>query len=470
MQNEGIDVIFIDITGQSTFDSISEEAMIVIGGSLNSNDSKENFRKWVSSRTSVTLIVFVKCDTWFEATNGNLEEINNLQSLSSVVKYILTSTYRLFDIKKYKQHEIGNLHVSDGASHELLRKLTPNLKQEERVKIANLTGNHPLALEIVGTLMIFPESPIPQGLIEDLKSKQIVTLHDPQLSPEERIRVCFEVVMHFTFPNLKILAQNLSHFPASFDEQSALEIVFGLSPEEASQSSKRKEYYVSQLRALHQLSILKYHRKTKRYTFVHNIVRECFLYEDRFSENMLFLSRFQLHYSQRLFDVSHLSEGNKAKALNDDMHNFQYMFTIFSTSNCTSYCNTTLIAMQKTFEAIMHYPLRLIFHADIYNLTKCMMSFFDQFVNTSCSDTVNTGYYMTYVKIVIAVSKQEEDACEVLLLRVESFEKAKDLLAYDESYHDFTHRIHKCLLGLDPNHGTINPTQVGSPFHFFVVT
>ena len=469
MRHEEVDVVFVDVDGQSTFAGISKEVMKVIDVSFN---SKESLKKWVSSRTSFTILVLVKCDKWLEANNGNLTELKNLQNQSQVVKYLLTSRYRVFDIKKFKQHELGNL--SDHAAHELLGKLTThstvNLTQEDKVEIANLTGNHPLALEIVSGIFNLPKPPQPEVLIEDLGTELIETLNDRELSTEEMIHVCVRVAIHY-FPNLQILAQNLSHYPGSFDEQSALEIVFDFSPEEISRPSQRKSDCVSKLRALHQLSVVEYSRQTKRYVFFHFLIRDCFLYEDRYSENILFPTRFQLHYSQRLLDVSHSPEDNRAKALDDDKHNFQHIFQLFSTSNCTFYYTTTLRAMHKTFEAIMYDPLQLKIETDVRNLTKCMMWFFDHCLNTSCSDTVNTlSFYVMYINIIVAVSKREEDghaACEVLLLRAETFEQTKDLLAQDESYRDFTSRQDECLMEFHPKYDNISittpsPDQVGS--------
>ena len=442
--------------------SVSKQAMKVIDGSKMFSDYKESLMKWVSSRTSLTVLAFIKCDKWLEANNGNLEEIKNLQNQSPVVKYILTSRYRVIDITKFKLYEIGNL--SDHSAHELLGKLTANstinLTQEHTVEIATLTGNHPLALEIVGALLNLPKPPQPEVLIEDLKTKLIETLQDHELSREEKLCVCIKVAIdftNFTFPNLQILAQNLSHYPASFDERSVLESVFNLS-QKPHQSSERKDIYVSQLKALEKQSFLEYSEPTKRYMFFHSMVRECFLHYDRHSITMLFPSRFQLHYSQRLLDVSQ-------EEVDEDI-NFQHMFQLFSTSNCTFYYNTTLSAMQKTFEAIMSKPLQQKFHSDIHNLTKCMMWFFDHCLSTACSDTVNTSFfYVMYVKIVVAVSEQEKDehvSCEVLNLRAEIFEQAKELLTHDhdESYHDFTSHQRTCVKSLRPKYENITTTKV----------
>ena len=462
LENEGIDVFVIEIYGLSTFESVSKQAMKVIDGSKVFSDYKESLIKWVSSRTSQTVLAFIKCDKWLEANNGNLEEIKNLQNQSPFVKYILTSRYRVIDINKFKLYEIGNL--SDHSAHELLGKLTANstisLTQEHMVEIANLTGNHPLALEIVGALFNMPEPPLPKVLIEDLKTKLIETLQDHELSTEERLRVCIKVAIDFTFPNLQILAQNLSHYPASFDERSVLEIVFNLS--QKPHQSRRKDTCVSQLKALEKQSFLEYSEPTKRYVFFHSMVKECFLHYDRHSINILFPSRFQLHYSQRLLDVSHSHE-----EVDEDIHNFQHMFQLFSTSNCTFYYNTTLSAMQKTFEAIMNKPLQQKFHSDIHNLTKCMMCFFDHCLNTACSHTVNTSFfYVMYVKIVIAVSEQEKEehaSCEVLNLRAGIFEQARELLTHDhdESYSDFTSHQRTCVKSLQPKYENITTTKVG---------
>ena len=451
LESEGIDVFVIEIDGLSTFESVSKQAMKVIDESKVFSDYRESLINWVSSRTSLTVLVFIKCDKWLEANNGNLEEIKNLQNRSTAVKYILTSRYRVIDINKFQLYKIGNL--SDHAAHELLGKLTANstmkLTQEHKVEIANLTGNHPLALEIVSALFNLPEPPLPEVLIEDLKTKLIETLQDHELSNEERLCVCIKVSIdftNFTFPNLQILAQNLSHYPASFDERSVLEIVFNFSPMEVHQSSERKDICESQLEALEKQLFLKYYysEPTKRYMFFHSMVKECFLHYDRHSINILFPSRFQQHYSQRLLDVSHSQE------VEEDIHNFQHMFQLFSTSNCTFYYNTTLTAMQKTFEALTSNWLQQKFHSDIYNLTKCMMWFFDYCLNASCFDTVNAAtFYAIYVKVVVAVSQQEEDrhaSCEVLHLRAEIFEQAKELLTHEESYMDFTNRRDKCLM------------------------
>ena len=468
MRCEGVDVVFVDINGQSTFDSISKEVMKVIDVSFNSNDSKKSLKKWVRNRISLTVLVLVKCDEWLEANNSNLTELKNLQNQSQVVKYILTSRYRVFDIKKFKLHKLG--YLSDHAAHELLGKLTThstvNLTQEDKVEIANLTGNHPLALEIVSAIFNLPEPPQPEDLIEDLKTE---TLQDHELSNEERLCVCIKIAIdftNFTFPNLQILAQNLSHYPASFDERSVLEIVFNLS-QKAYQSSERKNICVSQLKALEKQSFLKYSEPTKRYMFFHSMVKDCFLHFDRHSINILFPSRFQQHYSQRLLDVSHSHE-----EVDEDIHNFQHMFQMFSTSNCTFYYTTTLTAMQKTFEAITSKPLQQKFRSNIHNLTKCMMWFYDHCLNTTCSDTVNTSsFYVMYVKIVIAVSQQEKNkhaACEVLHLRAEIFEQAKELLTHDHSYHDFTSHQHKCVKRLRPKYDNITTTKVGLVYALFL--
>ena len=349
MQNEGVYVVFIDVYGQYTFDDVSKEALKVIYGSINT-DSKESLRKWVTNRTSPTLLVFVKCDEWLKANDGHLGEIKHLQDQSQVVKYILTSRYKVFDMEKFRLHKIGSLE--DHAAHDLLGKLTSRLKQEDKVKIAILTGNHPLALEVIGALFNREELSPPHVLIEDLETKLIKTLYDPIFSTEERLCMLIKVAIHYTSPNLQLIAQNLSHYPGTFDEQSALEIVFNLSGLEASQSPERKEY-LSQLKALQQLLLLKYNHRTNRYRLSHYMIRDCLASEENYSNNILFFTRFQHHYSQRLLDAS-LSH----TPVDEEMHNFQHMFQMFSSVNCTFYYPTTLTAMKKIFEAITSDFLR----------------------------------------------------------------------------------------------------------------
>ena len=101
MRNDGIDVVFLDVNGLSRFMNISDELMKVIDNSTDLANSTETLKKWVKSRTSLTLLVLVKCDKWLEANASNIQAIKELQNQSPLVKYILTSRYRIIDTDKY---------------------------------------------------------------------------------------------------------------------------------------------------------------------------------------------------------------------------------------------------------------------------------------------------------------------------------------------------------------------------------
>ena len=95
------------------------------------------------------------------------------------VKYLLTSQYQITDVGHFRLHTIYNL--SSEASIELLSRVAPQLTNEQMIEIANLAGNVPLALDIIGAIFNFPEAPTVRKVIQSLKENVVAALSRPEL-------------------------------------------------------------------------------------------------------------------------------------------------------------------------------------------------------------------------------------------------------------------------------------------------
>ena len=168
----------------------------------------------------------------------------------------------------------------------MLEKLVPSLTKQEKVSIANLIGTCPLALDILGGLFKSNDAPSAKQLME---IRLIKTLNRSELTPERRLDICINCAYDFTPPELKILAQNLSQFPGSFDQPSAFEIVFNLTAQEISNPSQQRDDSEEQLKRLAKRLLLQFSDRTERYHF-HKIIQQIFL---KNSDNWLFHLRFQ---------------------------------------------------------------------------------------------------------------------------------------------------------------------------------
>ena len=71
--------------------------------------------------------------------------------------------------------------MSSEAAIQLLGTLAPSLTEDQKRQIADLTGNVPLALEVVGAIFNFPDAPTAEEVIDDLRENLVATLSPDEL-------------------------------------------------------------------------------------------------------------------------------------------------------------------------------------------------------------------------------------------------------------------------------------------------
>ena len=254
----GFKVYYADIRAITDLDTVAEKIMLGIVDSTKHKVTFNRLEQWVHKQYSNNLLILDNCDETH--TKIFLDAIRTLTLTSSKksVRYILTSQKWEADVGNFQLHAIYNM--SSEAASQLLSKLAPSLTDVQKMQIAELTGNVPLALDVVGAIFKFPNAPTAEEVIQGLKKNPVTTLSPPELY--SHLDTSIGLAYSFLSPDLKELCANLSQFPGSFDQFSASRIVYAGTDVEP------------QLKTLVRRSLL-FNQQT-RFHF-HQLIREYFL-------------------------------------------------------------------------------------------------------------------------------------------------------------------------------------------------
>ena len=342
-----VTVHYVDLSSVTDVDTLSEKTMLSIFESISNKVTFSRFQKWVQNQYSDTLLIFDNCDKLFG--HSEKEFLHDIKSVSTKrnVKYLLTSQYRITEVGHFRLHTIYNL--STESSIELLSRVAPQLTNDQMVEIANLAGNVPLALDIIGAIFNFPEAPTVKEVIQDLRENVVATLSPLELN--SRIDVSIDLAYSYLTPQLQRLCVDLSHFPDTFTTESAFQI-FGYSFEPS--------YFKMMLKMLIQRSLLHYNRDTERFHF-HQLLKTYFYQKN--TEIMLtqyFDGAFQLYYAQRL---DRIVKDNNIFDLYMEQHNFHHMFSLFKTNKLV---NKTFHAVKFVLNAIKYFGIKLVTDGNTY--------------------------------------------------------------------------------------------------------
>ena len=272
---EGVAVHYVDLTDVLTLDMLAEKIMASASGLASSNASLSSLQVWLHEQSTPTLVIIDNCDNLIENLQREFFDFLRKIQLSSdpkIVKYLLTSQKRVVDIDKARLLEIYNLTTK--AACQLLGKIVTNLTEQDKTDIAELTGNVPLALEIVGTILNYPNAPTVHSIIHDLKENPIPTLSQREI--HSSVNISIGLAYKYLPKELKILGQYLSHFPGSFDSDS----VHGM-------LEHAREPLNAQLKALVRCSLLQYRHSDERFSLI------CKYFRNSASSDITFLFKIK---------------------------------------------------------------------------------------------------------------------------------------------------------------------------------
>ena len=277
------------------------------------------------------LLIFDNCD---DILHNQREEFHNVLTRiveSSLYVRVLITSREVAALPEYFDwHKVDE--ISDTAASKLLDLKIPKragLSARQRDQIAKLTGNVPIALQIVSSLLNLPHSPSPGKVIQELEKDPIHFLSPKDFPASKQIRASISLSLKYLSSELLFAGCYLVVFPGSFDEEAAIAIFDDLLWQVVFKTTGK-----TILDSLVKSSLLEINERTLRYQY-HRLIREYFvtlvvLHDIRNFESLLStpLSHHRVHYAEKLLFASNLFPFDHHKSISilyTEHHNFQLL-------------------------------------------------------------------------------------------------------------------------------------------------
>ena len=256
--------------------------------------------RWARERYGYTLLILDNCDNVLHTQKDRFQNtVLQIVQTSTTIKVIMTSRETALHIEHYSRYKV--YEISPKAAISLLEQKLPKrmeISLIDKAEIAILTGNVPLALHIVGSLLTLEDPPSPSLVIEELKSDPMTILSPNELPVQLRINASISLSYRYLDDNLKKVAHFLALFDGSFNKGAALNIA------EEYQSTDGGMLRLSQyeLRNLVDRSLLEYNDRTERYQY-HRLIREFLLSKEDKSNHKINLTSFSLGFIEHFLHI-----------------------------------------------------------------------------------------------------------------------------------------------------------------------
>ena len=382
-----VNVHYVDVRQRMVkdVDTLSETIVLAMVESRRNRVKLSDLEDKLRKTHSETLIILDNCDELFEYANKEFFEALKLLTHQKNIRFLLTSQRHKTDIYVNIQlHAIYNL--SSEAALQFLGKVAPILTYDQKMEIAHLTGNVPLALDVVGAIFKFPDAPSAESVIQGLGDNPLQTLTPTEINTNF-VDISIGLAYSYLKPELKQLCVNLSHFPGSFGKDSALSFF---------------KFSKDMLDELVQRSLVQSSHGRQRYYF-HQLLRTFFLSQEE-SDLLNFDTQFQHYFTGTLeIIISEVSFSSKLTTLDHEKHNIVHMFTLFKSAKST---NITFTGINVTLCAIEMNVLQMRFlPVEINGITQDMLSALDTY--TPHEQAMVTLFLETYVKVVKLVAQHQ---------------------------------------------------------------
>ena len=223
-----------------------------------------------------------------------------------------------------KIDELSEVHACKLLESKILSQV--NITQEEIQQIANHTGNVPLALHIIGSLLCLPHSPKPSAVILELQTNPMDILTPDDFPASKQMFTTIHLSYNYLSKDTQKIGRQLTLFPGSFKLDAAKDIL--CTSNVGSDCNKVLDELVKS-------SLLEYDQRiqSERYQY-HQLIRDFFLHIQRNDyphEHEQLLPAFHIHYANMLmaisFQFNHYYEKSLA-ILDSERHNIQRLFEI----------------------------------------------------------------------------------------------------------------------------------------------
>ena len=379
-----VNVHYVDVRQRiiKDVDTLSENIVLTMVESRRDRVTLSDLEGKVRKTNRETLIILDNCDELFEYAKKEFFEALKVLTLAShqkSVRFLITSQNQESDIGNFRLHAIYNLSSEEAL--ELLHRVAPGLTNYQMKEIAHLTGNVPLALHIIGATFKSPDAKSAERVIRGLRDHPLQVLNPRNV--HTKINISIDLAYKYLKPELKLLCYNLSHFPGSFDRDTALFFF---------------KFSTDMLDELVQRSLVQSSHGRQRYYF-HQLLRKFFLSKEG-GTLLHFDAQFQLYFTGILETI--ISEV-KLTTLDEEKHNIIHMFTLFKRAKFT---NVTLTGINMTLRAIeMNVLQKRFLPVEIYGITQDMLSALDTY--TPHEQAMVTSFLETYFKVVKLVAQHQ---------------------------------------------------------------
>ena len=403
---EWVKVHYVDVRMIKDTNTLAEKVMRSAVESMKKKVTFDRLEKWVWNQFSNTLIILDNCDELLEYTQDKFLEAIRLLTVASSrkrVRFILTSQRKITDIGNFIVHSIYNL--STEASIELLGRVALGLTMEQMTQIADLTGNVPLALDVIGAIFNYPGAPTAEEVIEGLKKDAVTTLSPKVVN--SKVNAPFHLAYNYLTPQLQQLCVNLTYFPGTFTGESFSAIF---------------NHDVDMIDTLVERSLLQCDRGSrlhKKVYYFHQLIKTFFrqVADTKISFLPDFNCKFQHYFTQILEGIVNDYEKHlKLDRLDDEKQNIQHMFILFKT---VKHVNYTFSGVQIALNAMRVLHLRFL-PTEIHTFSLDMLKALDSY--TSDEQAKVPSFLETYTELLMLVAKQllpsnAMKAIEILTLR-----------------------------------------------------
>ena len=277
------------------------------------------------------LLVFDNCDDILHNQREEFHSVLTKMVESSLYVRILITSREVAALPEYFDwYKVDE--ISDAAANKLLDLKVPKrvgLATRQRDQIAKLTGNVPIALQIVSSLLHLPNSPSPGKVILELEKDPIHFLSPKDFPASKQIHASISLSLKYLSTELLLAGCYLVVFPGSFDEE-AVAAIFDESLWHIAVEVSSKTILDSLVKS----SLLEINERTLRYQY-HRLIREYFFklvidYNRQYLKSLLStpLSFYRLHYAEKLMLASNRFQFDHHKSISilySEHHNFQFL-------------------------------------------------------------------------------------------------------------------------------------------------
>ena len=268
MRSRGMNIHFVDLYQVFSLNSACEKILQRATATFQPRISlTELVLQWAGDLDAKTLLVLDNCDDILHDSASRDEFqylVKNIFEASTSIKVLLTAKQLTVFLGRFVSIQL--MPLSTGSAVELLQKINPKLKINERHEIAHLVGNMPLALQVIGALLHLPMPPDASTIIYKLRKEPIPLLSPEELPKTQQIRTSIHISYTYLTHECQICARFLANFPFPFSEKAALDVA---KPWPGSIEFDTQRC----IRVLLQRSMLVHNAPTKHFQF-HRLIKE----------------------------------------------------------------------------------------------------------------------------------------------------------------------------------------------------